>query len=533
MTGKPSPFPRIRPGLRRPLAAMLDRAPQLLLVVALMSAAFVGGMYVYKEKVFPYSLFRAAWLTGRELFEIHVSESPLLHGAASVDVTPGRREPLRFEFIGADALADPILVAGGAAALSGYCPGATSCLAIEYAGRGEVVHAWPYRPDEIANAPAIADLPYEEPLGFRFSRHAYPVGVSRYANGDLLVIFQLIHTFPYAGGVARIDRDGRVVWYRRDYSHHYPHLIDGDVALVPGMRIGEGPIRARYPTGKRRPGWTLHCDRPFLDFVHVVDGEGRLLEEISVFDALVESPYGRLLLYRNHPCDPTHLNFVHQVREDAGGVSGIEAGDLVVSLRNLNAFGILDRDDRRLKRLVRGTFFRQHSVTHLEGTKFLMFDNYGGDGVHGPSRLLLVDVAEGTEHTVFPNGTTPGHLQGLFSFGGGHISVSPDRRRVFVTFSREGKAVEVRLADGAVLTVLTKPYHPVPSGERKRPEDGSIFIGYGACNTSTAMERGSDDRNDHGIRRSRRPCATPRTGRRGGRRRRRRIRDGGPGTSRA
>ena len=466
MTGKPSPFPRIRPELRRPLVAILDRAPQLLLVVALMSAAFVGGMYVYKEKVFPHGLFRAAWLTGRELFEIHVSESPLLHRAASVDVTPGRMEPPRFEFIGADALADPILVSGGATALSGYCPGAMGCLAVEYAGRGDVVHAWPYRPDEIANAPAIADLPYEAPLGFRFSRHAYPVGASRYENGDLLVIFHLRHSFPYAGGVARIDRDGKVVWYRRDYSHHYPHLIDGDVALIPGMRIGEGPIRKpRFPTGKRRPTWILHCDRPLLDFVHVVDGEGRLLEEISVFDALVESPYGRLLLHRNPPCDPTHLNFVHQVREDVGGVSGIEAGDLVVSLRNLSAFGILDRDDRRLKRLVRGTFFRQHSVTHLEGTKFLVFDNQGGDGVHGPSRLLLVDVAEGTEHTVFPNGATPGHLQDLFSLVGGHISVSPDRRRVVAVFPRDGRVVEVRLADGAVLTVLTKP--PVPSGERK------------------------------------------------------------------
>ena len=431
-----------------------------------MAAAFVGGMYVTKEKVFPYSLFRAAWLTGQELFEIHVSERLLLHGAASVNVTPGRdvthgrMEPHRFEFIGADALADPILVAGGTAALSGYCPGAAGCFALEYAGRGELVHAWPYRPDEIANAPVIADLPYEVVPGFRFSRHAEPSGVSRYANGDLLVVFGFEHTFPHAGGVARIDRDGRVVWYRRDYSHHYPHLIDGDVALVPGMRIGEGPIRKpRFPTGKRRPAWILHCDRPLLDFVHVVDGEGRLLEEISVFDALVESPYGRLLLYRNPPCDPTHLNFVHQVREDAGGGAGIEAGDLVVSLRNLNAFGILDRDDHRLKRLVRGTFFRQHSVTHLEGTKFLMFDNQGGDGVHGPSRLLLVDVADGTERTVFPNGATPGHLQDLFSTLKGHVSVSPDRRRAFVTFTEEGKAVEVRLADGAVLTVLAKWRH--------------------------------------------------------------------------
>ena len=459
------PPPPNRPELRRPLVALLHRAPPFLFVVALMLAAFAGGMYVYKEKVFPHKYLEAAYKTGLSLFQMHVSKHDFLYKGASVDVIPGRMEARRFEFIGADVLADPILVPGDVRTFPEYCPGATGCLAVEYAGRGEVVHAWPYRPDEIANAPVIADFPYERVPGFRFSYHARPYGISRYANGDLLVVFQYTHTFPFTGGVARIGRDGRVLWHRRDYSHHVPHLTDGDVALVPSLRVGEGPIRIRRHTRTDRT-WDLDCRSPYLDVVHVIDGEGRLLEEISVFDALVESRYG-LLLQNAAPCDPTHLNFVHQVREDAGGGAGIEAGDLVVSLRNLSAFGILDRDDRRLKRLVRGTFFQQHSVMHLEGTKFLMLDNQGGDGVHGPSRLLLVDVAEGTEHTVFPNGATPGHLQDLLSPIGGQISLSPDRRRVVVVFAGEGRVVEVRLADGAVLTVLTKPYHPVPSGERK------------------------------------------------------------------
>ena len=470
---------RVRPELRRPLVALLHRAPPFLFVVALVLAAFAGGMYVKKEKVFPHEYFKAAYKTGLSLFEMHFPKRFSPHRSASTDVPPGRMEARRFEFIGADALAGPILVPGGIVAFSEYCPGATGCLAVEYAGRGEVVHAWPYRPDEIANAPVIADFPYEVVPGFRFSRHVLPFSISRYANGDLLVVFYYMHTFPDGGGVARIDRDGRVVWYRRDYSHHVPHLADdGDVALVPSLRIGEGPVRIRQPTGKAHRTWDLDCRRPRLDFVHVVDGEGRLLEEISVFDALVESRHG-LLLQNPLPCDPTHLNFVHQVREDAGGEAGIEAGDLVVSLRSLNAFGILDRDDHRLKRLVRGTFYRQHSVTHLEGTKFLMFDNQGGDGVHGPSRLLLVDVAEGTEHTIFPNGATPGHLQDLFSEFKGHVSVSPDRRRAFVTFYREGKAVEVRLADGAVLSVFTNlhlPSHLEALSEERRSKVWRYYL---------------------------------------------------------
>ena len=126
----------------------------------------------------------------------------------------------------------------------------------------------------------------------------------------------------------------------------------------------------------------------------------------------------------------------------------------MVSLRNLNAFGILDGKSYQLKKLVRGGFFQQHGVTHLEGSKFLMFDNLGTDGVHGPSRLLMVDLADGEETTIFPNDRTPEHLRDLYSYRAGYISISPDRRRCIVTYYHERSAVEVRLADGAVLAVF-------------------------------------------------------------------------------
>lgn len=56
----------------------------------------------------------------------------------------------------------------------------------------------------------------------------------------------------------------------------------------------------------------------YLDFVHVIDGEGRLLKETSIIDALLESPYAPILRYMD-TCDPTHLNSVHKVGENAEG----------------------------------------------------------------------------------------------------------------------------------------------------------------------------------------------------------------------
>lgn len=432
------------PKIQSKLVALFNRASLPLFVIALMLSAFAGGVYVTREKVFPYYLLRSAYYTSKSLFEVSMGDRPIFWKMKFVDISPDSVAARRFEFIGADTLADPILVLGGADRFIEYCPNASGCLAVEYGGRGEVRHAYPYRPESFENVPISVDFPYEQVPGFQFRYFTIFSGISRYSNGDLLVVFHFGHSFPFTGGVARVNRDGHVIWYRRDYSHHVPYITDGDTALVPSLRIGEGP--SEFIGSKNQ--------KYYNDFVHIIDGKGRLLKAISVLDALLESPYAPSLYYTD-PSDPTHLNFVHKLREDAGGAKGIAPGDLVVSLRNLSAFGILDGKSHQLKKFVRGGFFQQHSVTHLEGSKFLMFDNLGSDGVHGPSRLLMVDLADGEETTIFPNDRTPEHLRVLFSHRGGDISISPDRRRCIVIYSYKRSAVEVRLADGAVLAVFT------------------------------------------------------------------------------
>ena len=83
-----------------------------------------------------------------------------------------------------------------------------------------------------------------------------------------------------------------------------------------------------------------------------------------------------------------------------------------------------------------------------------MFDNLGHDYVGGPSRLLMVDVSDGRETTIFPNEHTAEAMQGLFSRYRGSIDISHDRERVIVAFTDEGVAVEVRLSDGEVLNTF-------------------------------------------------------------------------------
>ncbi len=440
-------------------SALLRRAPLPLFVVALMLAAFAGGLYVARHKVFPHALLSDAYNTFVASVEVNLLPPlPIWRDWEFVDVPPDQAASRRFEFIANDHLTDPILVPGEQGRFREYCPDHVGCLAVEYAGRGEVRQVWPYRPGELKKLmekeESAMDFPYERALGFSFLDHTKVLGVSSYANGDLLVVFRFRHSHPYGGGAARIDRTGKPVWYRPDFSHHRPHLTDGEVVLVPGHRLS-GPVDTELVPGRDGLRIRMDCPRWRHDLVNVIDPAGRLLRETSVFDAIRQSPHASLLLHVD-PCNPTHVNSVHPLGDDAAGAD-LEPGDLVVSIRNLHAFAILDRDTLRLKRMVRGGFMMQHSVLHFEGSRFLMLDNQGGrtaDGSLGISRLLMVDAASGEETTIFPNHRTPGHLRELYTLYRGGVAISPDRRRALVTFTQEGKAVEVRIADGAVLVVF-------------------------------------------------------------------------------
>ena len=399
----------------------------------------------------------------------------------------------RIEFLASDSLHEPLLWYGGRFRFMDLCP-EWGCLAVQFGTDGEVAHAYPLRPDvleQASNVAATVEFPYELAPTFSFVRDVFPLGISQYPNGDLLVVFQNEHgtSFPFGSGAARIDREGYPVWFRRNYTHHWPLIEEDGSALVPGHSIGNESIS--FPIEDMSSTIVLDCPRgkPYLDAVNVIDEEGRLLDSIDLMGAMLDSPFAPILIdassalaehSRTH-CDPLHLNYVHRIVDDAEGAWGMSPGDLVVSMRNVSAFAILDAESGRVKRLVRGSFRYQHSVQHLEGSRFLVFDNQGSDGVYGPSRLLLVDLADGRETTIFPNDNTPEGLRGLFSPIGGKIDISPDRRRAMVVFTTVGVAVEVRLSDGAALNVF-RSLHDVSGLEQfsdERTTRSAVFHMFG------------------------------------------------------
>ena len=461
--------------------------PLFLFVVAAILAAFFTGMYVQYSKIYPFPLINSAYKTltvhldlwnpagiadrstssitecvplpGKSLRKLVKRQRDFFRYVPRI-ICPSRREATaaRVEFIAGDELDDPVLMKGEVGTFLDLCPGHFGCLAVEYSRSGAVRRAYPFRPEDVMKANIVeeSDYPYELPLGWSFSNDFSSFTLSLHPSGDLLVVFQFARGHPYGGGVARIGPDGQPRWYRKDYSHHWSYVIDEDLILVPGARFKRTSLQ--YSVG---PGETseLRCPTGGMiweDQINVINGRGRLLKEISVLDAILQSRYAGILadVHGLAHCGPTHVNFVHLLGQDAGGAAGIAPGDLVVSMRNMHAFGILDRDNDQLKRLVRGSFRAQHGVRHLEKARFLIFDNQGTDGTHGPSRLLMVDLATGKETTIFPNDDTPEHLRKWFVKFGGQFDVSPDKRRVLLVHPNRGRALEIRVSDGELLNVF-------------------------------------------------------------------------------
>ena len=421
----------------------------------------------------------------------------------------------RIEFVAADRFDDPVLVGGGIGMFLEHCPPSPpglsgGCLAVEYSRNGEVSRAVPLRLQAIVEANIVSAYNWkgEDHLHRQVDWPELVVeSVSPYPGGDLLVHLGMGVPFPHSTGVARVAQDGQPRWFREDYSLPWPHIIDDNLALVRSRRPQSRAKTLRVNHKKKvmacYESWELH------DAINLIDGRGRLLDEIDLLEALLESPYSALFernlngrdnpaftnsIHRGgsgfpqgggcnnpafansiHHCrlaagtlvgcnSPAFANSIHQLGTDAGGANNITPGDIVASLPFLNAFGIIDQNNRRFKELVRGSFIHQHAVRHLEKARFLMFD-LGTS----PRRLLMFDLATGKETTLFPRDHTPTHLRQIAPLNflpntdyakrakfkmGMHLAVSPDRQRILFGKPRSGLAFELRLSDGRVLNIF-------------------------------------------------------------------------------
>ncbi|MGQ0634386.1 MAG: arylsulfotransferase family protein [Planctomycetaceae bacterium] len=429
---------------------------RVLFVVSLCLGALGYGILAGRYQLFPYRTLLEAKYGLIVLRNFLTGEIPT---SAGTDSNQQLAAPIAREF--GRAGSELILVSGGKNYMQPHST-KQGCLAWLMDRQGTVKHVWQYDENLWNDLRDSIRLP-----GYEIE----PIGVHLYANGDLLVSYQGGGSFPYGLGVARFDRDSNLLWKKELHSHHWFTVGEDGRIYIPAQHTEPGP----YAIGKSASKLIPREARLLLDTVMVLDPDGNVLEDISVIDSLIDSGWVGLFQgaamreTRGDTCldvdtwDPLHLNDVRLVTDAvARSNPQLNAGDLLVSFRSLNAVGILDGQSKTFKWVSAGTTLRQHSP-RFWNDKVVIFDNLGGQD-QGTSRLVAIDIATGRPEVILPRKGVP--LPGrLDSYDQGHLDIHADGRRALVAITRAGEVWEVDLTTGEVLWqyVYTHPQEPGPT----------------------------------------------------------------------
>jgi hypothetical protein len=288
----------------------------------------------------------------------------------------------------------PPLTLGAADRPDKTCDGFTLCM---YGGgtqaklvnmRGDVVHQWHVPFSKLWTEPPHLRGRMDDARVYFNDAHLYP-------NGDLLVVIEGPINFGNASngyGLAKLDRDSNVIWAYAEKCHHDVDVgDDGTIYALANETAGIDKI----------PNGLQYIPTPcLLDYIDIIAPEGKRLKRISLLDAIHNSPYAPLLCMLERPKVPgevlppgalpspaqddarrrdvLHANAVKVLtRSLAPKFPLFRAGQILVSLRHLDAIAVVDPVTEKVVWAARGPWRAQHDPSFLDNGHLLLFDNLG------------------------------------------------------------------------------------------------------------------------------------------------------------
>jgi hypothetical protein len=299
-----------------------------------------------------------------------------------------------------------------------------------YDMNGKLVHQWhlpfskiwPSQPPHISHP--VPDI------------HVYWRNAYLYPNGDVLAVQEAMGDTPYGYGLAKMDKDSKLIWRYSENAHHWVDVAkDGTIyGLI--QQISKYSVR----------------DMPYLpssileDSVVTLSPDGKETYRTSLADAMLNSSYRYILREkfseskqrkRYEKGDIMHANAVGVLRpEMAAAFPLFKAGQVLVSLRNLSTIAILDLPTHKIVWAARGQWKMQHGVQFAADGTILMFDNQGA-GMHH-SRVLKYNPTT-KQVTVLYGGVD---TQPLASAYFGTAQILPNKNTL-ITESMKGRILEV------------------------------------------------------------------------------------------
>jgi hypothetical protein len=432
--------------------------------VSCITAIFIYGIAAGTYRLFPYSILAFAKDSLDEVF----AEKETLTGTKPTHFLM----PARYAGNGLTKAVRNGAVPG-LTFISGFFDGGNEMRLLRL--DGTIVHRWPVkfsdifpRPDHITPPTMIPQTDWNAEI-----------------HGSLLLPDgSVVFNFEY-GGTVKLDRCGVVQWTVPRMTHHsIEPAADG------GFWVGSRIYREKTSPFPLLP-------TPFFeDTLLKVSANGAVEDEISVPGLLFENGL-RALLFSNglagvevspgNDLTIMHLNDV----EELGPVMAkdfpqFQAGDLLVSLRDLNMIMVIDWRTRAVKWHHVGPWIGQHDPDFKAGGHITVFNN-NNDGtptgsVLGGSQIVDIDPAANTTRIVY--GADPG--QHMFSnYRSKHQNVSGmGRAGILIVESEAGRIVEVD-HKGDIVWELINRYDEdeiAIVNEATRIPDGYLQVQDWSCN---------------------------------------------------
>ncbi|HEX5050319.1 MAG TPA: arylsulfotransferase family protein [Planctomycetota bacterium] len=432
-----------------------DLLPRLAFVLALVFFAYLGGFFSCHFKVFPHDFLVRAIEQGVQVSEQGAQPSHHIHLA-------------RHDFSGVHRPAGA-KVADGAILVTSYWPEFDWGPGLRLLDRdGKELHSWNADPRRI-----WSESPHQDGLRGAFLLPTnYVHGSYLFENGDVLFSIEYL-------GLVRMNAAGEVIWKLDRRTHHSVTRNERGNFWVPSARWLEGPT----DVANRFPGLTPPLAE---DIALEVTPDGTVVREASVLAAIFANPVTRRAIWTvgtQRGADLLHVNDVEELPTAmAAAYATLKAGDLLVSVRELDLVFAMDPDTLAMKWWSVGPYHRQHDPDFLgDGTISVFGNNEDGslDGDFlGGSRLWQIGIASGSATQIYPRGV-PGERR-FYTPAGGKAQRLPDGHWL-LTEARAGRVFEVdgegrtvwewchqRYDDRTICEVLEGTFYPLTAEDVRR-----------------------------------------------------------------
>ena len=435
------------------------------LVVFVISITLLALLYgaVSSELRLPPSRQIRQAISAAKAIQKYLTEGDLPTGAIRLDKTTNFAAPVRQ--LDAAAGKELLLVTGGPNRDGLHCP-KFGCLASVVDRSGRVLHTWPLPLDAL----------FKDVRGFRGDvrpTNFYPIGLGLLRDGSLVTTFHGRNTYPYVVGIARIGWNGQIMWKHIDGAHHWIRIGPDDRIYAPSQvrrkltHVAGNPVELQCP------------DIVYDEGVRIYRPDGTVERTVSMLDMLARNGYAGLIYSVRSNCDPIHLNSVDLATpEIAARIPGAEVGDVLVSLREPSAIVLFSPVTGKIKHVTVGRTAAQHSARFLPDGSVIAFDNQGGVSALGGSRIMRLNLVDGSAQVVFPTAASKPMLP-FFSEDGGTVIPSPDGKRAMISSKDESRDMEIDLATGRPLWEMKQVFDVAPFMGKKGNKVAGYFTAYG------------------------------------------------------